>query len=60
MNTLYDIYNGIWSQAFGAQYVADHPDLLALLATVSVVGTLYWFVRLLGKLVQKWTHGRGD
>lgn len=57
MGSLYQMFEGLWGQAFGAEYVATHPDLLALLSTASVIGTFYFTVKLGGKLIKKWTGG---
>lgn len=58
MGSLYDMFYGLWSQAFGQQYVTDHADLLALLSTATVIGVFYFTLKLGGKLIKKWTGGK--
>lgn len=57
MGSLYEMYYGILGQAFGASYEATHGDLLAFFSTCLVMGTLYFTVKLGGKLIKKWCGG---
>ncbi len=47
MGSLYDVFYNLLGSAFGTTYAADHPDLLALLATFCVCACCYGLFRAL-------------
>lgn len=45
---LYDVFYNLWKNLFGANF--NEPSVVQLCAVVSVVGTVGWFINVIGKI----------